>query len=195
MAGSSRFDGLPGLGALKQRFERQVAALRSAPALGAERAEARVRLAYGLACDVEHDDRTIRVDLPVSEGGGATGPHPGQLLRASLGACLAMGYRIWAARLDVPLDDVTVHVACEYDTRGQLGVDAAVPAGWTRVEFDVVIESPASAEEIGRVVDTTHRLSPMLANLSAGIELVFRLRVVLGADAERNVPPDVTRAG
>src|SRR5689334_7319778 len=117
MDDSSRFDGLLGLGALKQRFERKAAELRAAPALGAERAEARVRLAYGFACDVEHDDRTVRVDLPVSEGGGATGPHPGQLLRASLGACLVMGYRIWAARFNVPLDDVTVHVACEYDTR------------------------------------------------------------------------------
>ena len=45
------------------------------------RSRTEVRVAYGLACDVELADRRLRVDLPVESGGGATGPSPGQLLR------------------------------------------------------------------------------------------------------------------
>src|SRR6187402_176275 len=85
-----------------------------------QRPVARVERGFGLSCDVRHDDRTIRVDLPRAAGGGATGPHPGQLLRASVGACLVMSCTQWAQRLDVVLDDVQLELACTFDERGQL---------------------------------------------------------------------------
>ena len=37
-----------------------------------------------------------------------------------LGACLAMDYRLWAARLDVPLAAVEIDLAIEFDARGAL---------------------------------------------------------------------------
>jgi uncharacterized OsmC-like protein len=169
---------------LKALFDIKAESVRSAPGAELSRGAARVRLAYGMACDVEHEDRTIRVDLPAAEGGGATGPHPGQLMRASLGACLVMGYRIWAARLEVPLDDVFLDIGCEYDVRGQLGVDPFARVGWKRVTFEVVVRSAAPEEDVLRVIDTAHRLSPMLANLSSDVERTFHLRVLSPGDAE-----------
>jgi uncharacterized OsmC-like protein len=169
---------------LKALFDTRAESVRSVPGTALSRGRARVRLAYGVACDVEHEDRTIRVDLPAAEGGGATGPHPGQLMRASLGACLVIGYRIWGARLEVPLDDVFLDIVCEYDVRGQLGVDPAATVGWKRVTFEVVVRSAAPEEDVLRVIDMAHRLSPMLANLSADVERAFHLRVVLPGDAE-----------
>jgi uncharacterized OsmC-like protein len=164
--------------AIKALFDRKAEAARTDPESARHSASARVHTAYGLACDVEHEDRRMRVDLPASEGGGATGPHPGQLMRSSLGACLAMGYRIWAARLGVAIDDVSLEIACEYDARGQLGVDAAVPVGWKRVRFDVTIHSAAPEADVRHVVETTQRLSPMLALLSSEVVREFRLRIV-----------------
>lgn len=146
-------------------------------------AEARVRLVRDFSCDVEHDDRTQRVDLPRSQGGGATGPHPGQLLRASLGACLVMGYRAWSARLGIPLDSVTLTIRAEFDERGQLGLDASVPVGWQRVVVDVVLTSSADGRDVLRLADTVHRLSPMLANLSPSVERVFHLTVVPSSES------------
>ena len=141
-------------------------------------ARANVRLVYGLACDVEHEDRMQRVDLPAAEGGGATGPHPGQLMRASLGACLAMGYRVWGARRGVVIDSVEIEITCDYDVRGQLGFDDAAPVGWQRVSLDIVIVSSAPEPAVRGVVEQTHRTSPMLANLSASVERLFSLRIV-----------------
>lgn len=176
VSAQSRPSGFPQ--GLKVLFETKAHRISSAaPGASTSRGQARVRLAYGMACDVEHEDRTIRVDLPASDGGGATGPHPGQLMRASLGACLVMGYRIWAARLEVPLDDVVLDVVCEYDVRGQLGLDPAVSVGWKRVTFDVVVRSTASEDDVRRVIETAHRLSPMLANLSPDVERVFQVEV------------------
>lgn len=174
---------------LKTRYEREAAALRCEPSRAAHRATAHVRVAYGLACEVEHADRTLRVDLPGDEGGTASGPHPGQLMRASLGACLVMGYRLWAARLGIALDDVSLDIECEYDARGQLGLDADVQVGWQRVRIDVVLYGSAPEAELLRLAEHTHRLSPMLANLSPDVERVFRVRV---AKPERFVPAMVT---
>ncbi len=143
-----------------------------------QRQLAHVGRAYGLSCDVQHEDRTLRVDLPRAEGGGATGPHPGQLLRASVGACLVMACTQWAKRLDVAIDDVQLDIACSYDERGQLGIDDSVPVGWQRIELDLAITSTAPAADIERVVDTARRLSPMLQNLSPAIEQVFRLHLI-----------------
>lgn len=183
----------------REVHDRAVSALREAPSRGRRSASARVRCAHGFACDVEHEDRALRVDLPASEGGSASGPHPGQLLRASLGACLLMGYRSWAAVLGVPVDAVSVDIACEYDARGQLGVDPCVPVGWTSVHFDVTVVTSATELAVRRLSDTVHRHSPMLANLSADIRRSFDVRVVrpLGgasdiAPTARSVPSDVT---
>lgn len=175
---------------LKALFETQSESVsRAAPGKSTSRGHARVRLAYGVACDVEHEDRTIRVDLPSADGGGATGPHPGQLLRASLGACLVMGYRIWAARLEVPLDDVVLDLVCEYDVRGQLGLDPAAAIGWKRVTFDVVVRSASPEGDVRRVIETAHRLSPMLANLSSDVERVFHVGVLSPVPAEEPSAP------
>ena len=38
----------------------------------------------------------------VDGGGEGTAPNPAQTMRAALVACLAIGYRNWGARLDVP---------------------------------------------------------------------------------------------
>jgi uncharacterized OsmC-like protein len=163
---------------LKALFERKAALLRTQPQSALVQDRARVRLAYGLACEVEHDDRRMRVDAKPDDGGGATGPQPAQLMRASLGACLLMGYRIWAARLEVALDDASLEITCDSDARAELGMDPSAALGWTRLRLDVTLYSDAPAAELQRVIDAAHRTSPMLALLSPAIarELHVELR-------------------
>ena len=170
-------------GAIQVRYRRRVAELRERPEFGRSRGSARVELAYGLACNVDLGDRSLRVDLPPGEGGSGSGPHPGQLMRASLSACLVMGYRLWAARLGVPLDDVAVELCCEFDERGQLGVDPETSIGWQRIRWTTTVWSAASDAELERLVQTTHRYSPMLANLAPSLAREFELHVVRAGGA------------
>jgi uncharacterized OsmC-like protein len=163
---------------LRAHFEQRVAALQDQPELARSTARAQVAVAYGVACDVDLGDRSLRVDLPRDAGGTGSGPHPGQLLRASLGACLAMGYKLWAARLGVVVHDITLEIACEYDERGQLGIAAETPIGWQRLHWTVTLHSDAPQAELEQLVETTHRLSPMLANLSPTVERSFELRIL-----------------
>lgn len=163
---------------LKALFDERSRAMTHRPEFGRASGHALVRLTGGgFACDVDTEDRSVRVDQPSAEGGGGTALHPGQLMRASLGSCLAIGYRLWGARLGVPIDAVTVEVTCEYDHRGPLGVAPEVPVGWQTICFDVTITSPAPRELVEPVVATADRLNPMLANLAPAIRRVHRLRI------------------
>jgi len=179
------------LAELKTLFDRKARAMARRPAFGRGTGQALIRLHDGLACDVEHEDRKLLVDQPASEGGGGAGPRPDQLMRASIGASLAMGYRVWGARLGVAIDAVEVEMTCEYDWRGQLGVADDVTAGWQSVRFDVTVASDAPEDEVRRVVAAADRLDPMLANLAPAVRRVHHLSIVrAGAHraTERTVP-------
>jgi len=178
---------------LRANHERQVRGLARRPDLGRTSTQTRAwSCTSELSCEVEHDGAQQQlVDLPRGEGGGGRAPHPGQLLRASIAACLALGYRAWAARLSVPLDAAEVEVTCELDVRGQLGVAEDVAIGWQRLIIASHLRGPAPEAELRRIAQHAERLSPMLANLAPAIERVHRVHVV-DTRVEQDVPPDVT---
>ena len=162
---------------LKDLYERKRRAMLKRPSFARATGQAHTRLRDTLTCDVEEATWRTRVDQSADDGGTGSAPHPAQMMRASLVACLAMGYRTWGARLDVEIEDVEVDVTCETDVRGQMGI-ADVAIGWQRIVIDVCIASRASAVDVRRVVDTADRLSPMLANLSPAIQRAHHLRIV-----------------
>jgi uncharacterized OsmC-like protein len=178
---------------IKALYDLKAAALARHPEMGLEAGQtfASVDEERGLSCRVQHEDRCLSVDLPPEDGGTGDMPHPGQLMRAAVSAGLALGYRIWAARLGVPLGRCEVGVCCDYDTRGQLGVDPGVAAHWRRITIDVVVSGGVTDAEARRVVAVANRHSLVLANLSPAIEQIHRLTVV-AAGAERNVPSEGT---
>ena len=93
-------------------------------------------------------------------GGSGAGPNPGVLGRGALGSCLALGYAMWAYRLDVPLDAIEVEVEADYDARGELGVSDDVPPGYTQVRYIVTVASSAPEEDVRRVINTADKYSP-----------------------------------
>jgi uncharacterized OsmC-like protein len=162
----------------RQLFERQVRALTARPGFGKGKTQTVARIdGDGVLCEVAVEDRKLDSDQPVAEGGGGRAAHPGQLMRASLAACLAQGYRMWAARRGVAVGAIQVTLACEYDVRGQLGLDPDVPAGWQAMRIDVQIESDAAEADVRGLVAHADRLSPMLANLNPAITRAHALTI------------------
>jgi uncharacterized OsmC-like protein len=162
-------------------FRRKAAAVARHPGHARATAHARARLdGSGLACEISRDGRAVlRADHPASEGEGGVdaGPPPWLLVAAGLAADLAMGYRLWGARLGVAIRGAEVGVLCEWDLRGQMGLAPEVPVGWDCVLFDVTIDSAAPEADVRRVVETANRLSPMLANLAPAIRRLHRLSI------------------
>ena len=64
----------------------------------------------GLACEVEEGPWKFSVGMTEKYGGQNNGPNPGVYGRAALGACLAIGYGMWAARLEIPIRGLTVEI-------------------------------------------------------------------------------------
>lgn len=186
MAANRKRSGPPALkpAALKDLYERKARALHRRPELARCAGYTRVRLPDdGLACQVEGGDRQVEVDLTPADGGTGTAAGPSDLMRASLGACLAMDYRLWAARLDVPIGAVEIDLTVEFDARGALLADSDIRPGWRRLICAVTIHSAAPAADVARVVDVANARCPVLANLSPAIERLHALTVVVPSPA------------
>ena len=116
----------------------------------------------GLHCSTEEAPWVIDADLPRSLGGTGAAPTPGVLVRAALGSCLAMGYRLRAAKHGVELTSIRVTVDADSEVAGMLLCDTAAPPGYTELRYHVEIDSPAAPGDVMRIIDEGDRLSPML---------------------------------
>ena len=116
----------------------------------------------GLRCTTQEGPWSTLSDLPRAFGGSGSAATPSVLLRAALGSCMAMSYQLRAAKHGVELTSIRVTVEADSELAGMLSCDAPAPAGFTEVRYDVEIESPATPDEVIRVIDEGDRLSPLL---------------------------------
>jgi len=147
---------------IKTALERNVKAVTLRPSVGQGTAVTRVRLGADLRCDIEEGPWKLSAGMTEKYGGDGSAPNPGVLGRAALGSCLAIGYAMWAARLEVPIASLEVEIHADYDVRGELGVSDEVRPGYGEVRYVVRVESEASADDVARVLDTAERCSSWL---------------------------------
>ncbi len=121
----------------------------------------KAKLVDGLRCEIEEGPWRLAADMPAKAGGDETAPTPGMLGRGALASCLVIGISMWAARLGVPIDGLEVEVQADFDVRGEMGV-GDVKAGYQEVRYLVSIDSPASAEALTELLETTERHSPYM---------------------------------
>lgn len=142
---------------------------------------ASITLVEGLRCCSEEGTWSIDTDLPIGLGGTGSAPTPGVLLRAALGSCLAMSYRLRAARRGIPVRSIRVTVESDSDIDGMLRITSPAPPGFTAIRYDIELDSSAPAEDIEAMVDEADRLSPILDAVGRAIQLRRSLSIVGGA--------------
>jgi uncharacterized OsmC-like protein len=162
---------------LKTSIERSIRALSLRPNVGQGSATTTVKVRSGVTCDIEDGSWKLVADEMPGDGGAGLGPDPGVFGRAALGSCLAMGYAMWAAKLDIPVDSVEVVVEADYDARGMYGVDDSVSPGWTAVRYTAHISSPAGEEKVRELVEFADRHSPLLDDFRRAIPVTGELRI------------------
>lgn len=123
-------------------------------------------LGPGLRCVSSEGDHCIVSDLPPALGGEGSAPTPSQLLRAALGSCLAMGYRLRAARSGIPVDAIVVDVETDSAIDGLLDERSPLPPGFMAIRARVSITSPATASRLDPLVDEADRRSPVLDTIT-----------------------------
>jgi uncharacterized OsmC-like protein len=148
---------------IKARFERNARAVKLRPSVG------------------KYTSKTKVPDMDKGSGGEKLGPTPGVYGRAALGSCLAIASAQWAAKLDVPLEDLEVEVESDADAAGAYGVSDA-PAGYTQVRCIVTVKSPAPEDQVRKVLDVATERCLYWDVFARAIDLRRELRIVTTED-------------
>ena len=130
----------------------------------------------GFMSQISMRDHKIVSDQPYGFEGTNQGPKPSELLLAALAACQEMTWRLYADAMGVPLDGISIELRGVQDLRGFLGVDADVPAGFVSIDGDVIIDSPASSEELEKLQKTVDAHCPVLDDLMRSVPVAFTLK-------------------
>ena len=136
-----------------------------APALATFVADS--RQVSGLRSEVTARDFTYTVDEPPEVGGSDQGPNPVEYILGGLAACQEITYRLYADKLGIPLDGVSVTVKGDIDLRGFFAVDEEVRPGFENVTVEVAFDSPASdakLQELKHIVDAHCPVLDILRN-------------------------------
>ena len=156
-----------GDGTVGRALARLEEAIERKPGFGHTTQRSTTVTSQGLQCRSTEGEHGINSDLPCALGGAATAPSPTAFLRAALGSCLAIGYRLRAARHGVALGAIRVTVDTDSVLAGMLLPGSAMPAGFVEVRYHVDIETEAPAADIDGLVAEADLLSPVLHALRA----------------------------
>ena len=162
---------------VKASFERNARALRLRPSVGRGTAVTTVRARGGdTACQIEDGPWSLKSALSREEGGLGDAPDPGVYVRSALGSCLALGYLMWAAHMEVPIDDIEVRIETDYDASGMFGVGDVAP-GYVAVRCVVSVTSPAPEQRVREMIDAADRCSPLLDDMARALPVTLQVEV------------------
>ncbi len=162
---------------IRTAIERNVKVVRARPSVGQGTAVTKVTLRPGLSADVEDGPWKFSVGMTEHYGGHNDGPNPGVYGRAALGSCLAIGYSMWASRMGVPLESLSVEVQAVFDVRGELGVSDELRPGYERIHCIVSVETTASEDAVQKWLDKSERHSSWLDDLRNPVPVSRELRL------------------
>lgn len=161
---------------IKKAFKRNRKALEKRPSIGKSTATTNVRVHNGTTCEITASGKKLMCDVGTEQGGNDAGPGPGILERGALGSCLAMGYSLWSAHMNIPIDSIEVEVESDFDASGQFGITDD-PPGFKELRYTVSIESPASEDEIIKLINKADNHSPVLDDFKRPIPVNRKINI------------------
>lgn len=162
---------------IKSKFDRNNRALALKPSLGLGTGVSKTRIVNGLSCETIEGDWVFKTDMPKQVGGYGTASSPGALGRAALGSCLAIGYMMWASKLDVIIDSLEVEIEADYDDGGLFDTSDS-PPGYLEIRYLVRIKSPASPNEIENILNLGDKHSPYLDVFSRAQSCIRQVELI-----------------
>lgn len=108
---------------------------------------------------------TLETDEPAALGGQDQHIDPMELLLASLGTCLTIGWVTHANAHGVDFRNLNVRVTAPFDLRGYLGIDKDVRPGFGELAYTIEVDTDASAETLERIRVAAEAHSPIFDNI------------------------------
>jgi uncharacterized OsmC-like protein len=162
---------------IQTAMARAIKAISKKPSVGQASEVIHIEVGADGCCVARDGDISLTIDMSKPFGGSGTTPSPGFFVRASLGACLAQGYHIWAAVHGVPINRLSVEVHYDSDMRGNLGIDRNIPPSYTAVRYVVHIDSPAAREKVEELIDAADEMDSIRDVFARAIPLERVLKI------------------
>jgi len=145
---------------LKQRY-------RDAPQSASITLKAEGELGEGIACRVDTGRALVEAGLHPGTGGSGLQLCSGDMLLQALVACAGVTLSAVATSMGIALRGGRLSAEGDLDFRGTLGVDKNASVGFREIRLAIALDTDASAEERGRLLDLTERYCVVLQTLRA----------------------------
>lgn len=124
------------------------------------------------ASRIRHFEPTL-IDEPAAFGGDDSAPSPADFILTALGSCQEIMYAALAATMDIQLDSIKVKLKGNLDLRGLLGMgeEDGIAPGFSNIQYEAIIQSPASEAKLKQLVDAVERQCPILDTLTRAISV------------------------
>ncbi len=163
---------------LKTALSKTVQGIQANPAMSRVVFEAQTALVEDVRCTGHvRNFAPIVVDEPPELGGQDKGANPVELLLVALGACQEIMYSAMAAMMGIRLDEVKVSLKGTLDLKGLFGMDPAIPPGYQKIAYETILRSPASEEELRKLVEAVESHCPVLDTLVRPVEVTGRVTI------------------
>lgn len=108
---------------------------------------------------------TLQTDEPAPLGGKDEHIDPMELLLASLGTCLSIGWVTQARKRGIEYRDLKIRVKAPFDLRGYLDLDDKVRPGFGEIEYTVEVDSDEDPSVLEEIRIQAEHTSPMFDNI------------------------------
>jgi uncharacterized OsmC-like protein len=126
---------------------------------------ARGRVGEGLVCRVETGRALVEAGLHPATGGNGLAACSGDMLLEALVACAGVTLRAVATAIGVPIRDGHIIAEGDLDFRGTLGVSKDAAVGFRQIRLHFRLDSDATPEQIGSLLQLTERYCVVLQTL------------------------------
>jgi len=162
---------------IKIALDRAAKMIEAKPQIGQRAYKSVASVASGLACSVSEKEWTFASDTPEAMGGDNGAPSPSTLFRAAVASCVAMGIKMWAARMEVAVEHVEVQFETSVDARGQFGVCDDVSPGFEQASLKIRVVSEEAEDAVHGAVTASLRYSPMIDALKDGFPMTTEIEI------------------
>ena len=127
-----------------------------------------------IVCSVATGRALVRAGLHPATGGDGLHVCSGDMLLQALVACAGVTLRSVATSMEIPVSG-TVRAEGDLDFRGTLGVDKDAPVGFQAIRLIFELDTPASPEQLGKLLQRTERYCVVYQTLARGANVSVTL--------------------
>ena len=117
----------------------------------------------------------IIIDEPASAGGSDLGPNPLQYLLSAFAGCVTIVGRNVARQMGITLEEISIKVEGDIDTRGFTGQDPSVPKGYQEMRLLVSAKADCPPETLKQWLKTTEEMCPVGNTYRDGVKMQVHL--------------------